>query len=96
MKTPSTGDLLVERIIEILIRLYNKERLSKAELALEYSVSERTIQRDIKERLAHLSIQKDESGRYYLADNSMFKSYKKELEYLLKSLIGGGGFAVIL
>lgn len=89
-RTPTTGDFLVERVIQILIRLYSKEHLSKAELALEYGVSERTIQRDIMQRLGHLSIVKDEIDRYYLKDNEILKTYKKELKGLLKTLLGEG------
>ncbi|MBZ7982871.1 HTH domain-containing protein [Campylobacter sp. RM12647] len=96
MRLPSTGDLLVERIIEILIRLYNKERFSKSELALEYGVSERTIQRDIMQRLGHLSIAKDKSGRYYIKDSKILKTYKNDYINLLKNIIGGGYLQLIL
>lgn len=80
MKT--TGDFLVVRVMQILIRLYNKEHLSKAELALEYGVSERTIQRDIMQRLESLPIAKDELGRYYLKDTNLLKTSKADLNKL--------------
>lgn len=92
MKIPTAGDFLVERTIEILIRLLNKEHLSKYELAQEYCVSERTVQRDIMQRLANLPIKKDELGKYYLENNNLFKTYKEELLVLLNCLLGGGDF----
>jgi len=44
------------RLINILAKLYRGESFTIDELAIEYNVSNRTIQRDLKERLIHFSI----------------------------------------
>jgi predicted DNA-binding transcriptional regulator YafY len=56
-------DSLAQRLSLILIKLNNGERFTVVELANEFNVSARTIQRDIKERLSYIPIQKD--GDYY-------------------------------
>lgn len=44
------------RLINILAKLYRQENPTTEELANEYNVSTRTIQRDINERLIHFPI----------------------------------------
>ncbi len=44
-------DKILSRLVSILSRLYQGEKLKTSELAKEFNVSERTIQRDFKERL---------------------------------------------
>ncbi|PHO11350.1 transcriptional regulator [Malaciobacter marinus] len=56
-------DTLAQRLSLILIKLNNGERFTVVELANEFNVSARTIQRDIKERLLYIPIEKD--GDYY-------------------------------
>lgn len=56
-------DTLAQRLSLILIKLNNGERFTVVELANEFNVSARTIQRDIKERLSYIPIKKD--GDYY-------------------------------
>lgn len=56
-------DSLAQRLSLILIKLNNGERFTIVELANEFNVSARTIQRDIKERLSYIPIEKD--GDYY-------------------------------
>lgn len=56
-------DSLAQRLSLILIKLNNGESFTVIELANEFNVSARTIQRDIKERLSYIPIQKD--GDYY-------------------------------
>ncbi|ADV46184.1 helix-turn-helix transcriptional regulator [Nitratifractor salsuginis] len=54
-----------ERLAQILARLYSGEVLSKKELAQEYGVSLRTMQRYINERLSHFPI-RHEGDRFML------------------------------
>ncbi len=56
-------DKLSQRLVCILIKLNNGESFTVKELAQEFNVDERTVQRDIKERLYFLPIEKD--GKYY-------------------------------
>ena len=53
---------LANRLAEILRKLNQGERLSPEELAEEFGVHKRTIQRDLQERFAFLPLQKD--GNY--------------------------------
>ncbi len=48
----------LDRLNTILIRLYEGQELSVPELALEFSVTERTLQRDFNERLVHMPIER--------------------------------------
>lgn len=52
------------RLGSILVKLNDGEHLIMEELAQEYGVSRRTIQRDINERLSYLQIQKNETGLF--------------------------------
>jgi predicted DNA-binding transcriptional regulator YafY len=58
-------DTLAYRLASILLRLNNGESLEPGELAHDFGVDVRTIQRDLNGRLAFLPIEKD-SGRYRL------------------------------
>ena len=49
-------DKALTRLVSILTKLYNDEQLSVKELALEFNVSTRTIQRDFNERLISFPI----------------------------------------
>lgn len=56
-------DTLAQRLSLILTKLNNGESFTVVELANEFNVSARTIQRDINERLSYIPIQKN--GDYY-------------------------------
>lgn len=56
-------DKLAQRLSLILTKLNNGEKFTVHELAEEFNVSTRTIQRDIKERLSYIPIEKN--GDYY-------------------------------
>jgi len=56
-------DTLALRLSLILTKLNSGEHFTAKELAQEFNVSTRTIQRDIKERLAYIPIEKN--GDYY-------------------------------
>ena len=57
-------DKTLTRLLGILTKLSNFEMPTSKELANEYNVSVRTIQKDIKERLCYYPIVKDENHRY--------------------------------
>jgi len=58
-------DKTLTRLIGILTKLSNGETPTSKELAEEYNVSIRTIQKDIKERLHYYPIVKDKEHRYH-------------------------------
>ena len=49
-------DKILTRLTQILSKLYQGEQLQPKDLADEFNVSLRTIQRDFKERLANFPI----------------------------------------
>jgi len=60
--TPRTSshDKIATRLAEILIRLNNGEKLDPHQLAKEFNVTYRTLQRDFLERLAFLPLTKEQ------------------------------------
>lgn len=71
-------DKLSKRIVLILIKLNNAEKLTIKELADEFNVSTRTIRRDF-DRLNSLPI-KIEEGKYSLDENTLGKLTFKDLK----------------
>lgn len=63
--TSSSHDTIVYRLSQILILLNLGERLDPHQLAEEFGVTLRTIQRDLNERFAYLPLQR-EGKRYFL------------------------------
>ncbi|TFF76599.1 WYL domain-containing protein [Aeromonas taiwanensis] len=61
-------DTLAQRLGVILTKLNNGQRLVISELATEFNVSARTIQRDLNVRLAYLPLERD--GQTYWLDPS--------------------------
>jgi predicted DNA-binding transcriptional regulator YafY len=60
----SYHDPLAHRLTQILLKLNQGERLEAGLLADEFSVSRRTIQRDMNERFAFLPIEKKDDYYY--------------------------------
>ena len=58
-----TYDKLAVRLAQILMRFNNGGRFSLEELASEFNVDIRTIQRDLNQRLSFMPIKK-ENGKY--------------------------------
>jgi predicted DNA-binding transcriptional regulator YafY len=58
-------DTLVRRLALILVKLNQGEKLDPQNLALEFGVNLRTIQRDINERFSYLPLEKIQ-GSYFL------------------------------
>lgn len=87
-KKSASKDKALARLIDILSKLTNDERYDAKELSLEYGVSVRTIQLDIKERLDYyFPIEKDSHGKYKLIDGTnLSKAYLNPDEMMLVSL----------
>ncbi len=66
----NSHDKLTTRLTQILLKLNSSERFTIDELATEFNVSLRTIQRDINERLSYLPLKKENNyiflEEYYL------------------------------
>ncbi|MEA2091708.1 MAG: WYL domain-containing protein [Campylobacterota bacterium] len=80
-------DRILTRLVKILTMLSQDERPTTSSLALEFSVSQRTIQSDIYKRLLSFSIEKDSLGRFKFAEGfSLDKSMLDNHEMILLSL----------
>jgi len=77
--TASFHDTLVYRLAQMLVKLNQGEKLDPQELASEFGVNLRTIQRDLNVRFAYLPIQKTE-GRYHLDPTFLGKLSTKDIE----------------
>lgn len=62
-KVKEEHDKLATRLTQILTKFNNGERFTLEELAQDFDVSLRTVERDLKERFTYLPIKKD--GKYY-------------------------------
>jgi predicted DNA-binding transcriptional regulator YafY len=82
-------DTLAHRLMQLLIKLNQGERLEPQALAKEFGVTLRTIQRDLRERLAHLPLEKAD-GRYHLDPAWLGRLNLCDLERFA-SLAGVGG-----
>lgn len=72
-------DKLSIRLVQILSKFNNGESLSAQELAQEFNVDTRTIQRDLNERLTFMPIKK-ENGRYVLESFALGKLSFKDIQ----------------
>lgn len=72
-------DTLVRRLALILVKLNQGERLDPRQLALEFDVNLRTVQRDINERFSYLPLEKDQ-GKYYLNPAFLGKLTLKDID----------------
>lgn len=71
------------RLANILTRLFNEEVLNKHDLAKEFGVATKTIQRDINERLHMLPVEKNRKGDYFL-DSKYIKKNNETLKKLIR------------
>ncbi len=67
------------RLGQILKLFMNGERMTTHELAHEFGVDIRTIQRDLNERLAYLPLRRDSKKRYYLQEEALGKLGFKDI-----------------
>lgn len=73
-------DSISTRLAHILMKFNDGERFSSEELAKEFNVSIRTIQRDINEKLSLIPICKDKDGKYYLESYVLSKLSFKDIK----------------
>lgn len=72
-------ETLVYRLAQILIKLNQGEKLNPAQLADEFKVNLRTIQRDLRLRFAYLNLQKT-NGLYHLDPTELGKLSTRDIE----------------
>jgi len=61
-------DKTLTRLIQILTKLSNNERPTSKDLAVEFDVGVRTIQKDFSKTLAYFPIYRDKQHRYYFQE----------------------------
>ena len=67
-----------ERMTELLLKLYQNEKVTAKSIAEEYGISERTAFRYL-EKLANI-VDQDDEGRYQLAEDYQADLTKKDLQ----------------
>ncbi|MCG3168281.1 MAG: hypothetical protein POELPBGB_04085 [Bacteroidia bacterium] len=72
-------DTLVYRLAQMLVKLNQGEKLNPRDLAEEFGVNLRTIQRDLNVRFAYLPLQKTE-GYYHLDSTYLGKLSTKDID----------------
>ena len=77
--TSDNHDTLVYRLTQILIKLNQGEKLNPLDLADEFGVNLRTVQRDLNERFAYLPLQKTD-GYYHLDTIFLGKLSTKDID----------------
>jgi predicted DNA-binding transcriptional regulator YafY len=82
-------DTLVRRLAMILVKLNQGEKLDPKQLANEFDVHQRTVQRDINERFGYLPLEKS-AGKYFLNPAFLGKLSFKDIERFA-SLAGVAG-----
>lgn len=87
-------DKTLTRLILILTKLTNDEKPSIKELATEFGVGERTIQRDVYQRLAYFPIEKSKTHKLQFIDGfslqrSSLGKTEIQLVYLAISMLKG-------
>ena len=81
-----THDTLVYRLVEILVKLNQGEKLNPKTLADEFGVSLRTIQRDLNVRFGYLPLEK--SNNYYSLYQAFLGKFDKQDIERFASLAG--------
>jgi predicted DNA-binding transcriptional regulator YafY len=87
-------DTLVFRLSQMLLKLNSGEKLNPKNLAEEFGVNIRTIQRDINVRFSYLPLQKSK-GLYYLDPSYLGKFDSKDIQHFAK-LAGVAGLFPLL
>ena len=78
-------DKIAQRLGMLLTRLYSGEKLHLHELAAEYNVTLRTLQRDFNERLSYLPIE-SRNRQYWLNSEFLTRNRNDDLLHLAKQL----------
>ena len=77
--TTANHDTLVRRLALILVKLNQGEKLDPRQLAIDFNVNLRTIQRDINERFSYLPLEKTR-GQYHLDPALLGKLTLKDID----------------
>ena len=72
-------DKIATRLVLILVKLNNGERFTVEELACEFNVTVRTVQRDLNERLSFIPIIK-ENNHYFMESYALGKLNFKDIK----------------
>ena len=80
-------DRAIYRLTTIFSRLFMGEALDVKELAREFNVSVRTIQKDLNQRLTYWDIGKDQNGRYVLFKKPGSLKDLNIIDFLARDLI---------
>lgn len=78
-------DTLAKRLGLILTRLNTGERLTLANLSMEFNVTQRTLQRDFNERLNYLPIER-EGSTYFIDVKYLGRQGKQDVKPILEML----------
>ena len=78
-------DKIAQRLGMLLTRLYSGEKLHLHDLAAEYNVTLRTLQRDFNERLSYLPIE-NRNRQYWLRSDYLHHKRDNELRRLAEQL----------
>jgi predicted DNA-binding transcriptional regulator YafY len=78
-------DKIAQRLGMLLTRLYSGEKLHLHDLAAEYNVTLRTLQRDFNERLSYLPIE-NRNRQYWLNSGFLTRNRNDDLLHLAKQL----------
>lgn len=78
-------DTLAKRLGLILTRLNTGERLTLANLSMEFNVTQRTLQRDFNERLNYLPIER-EGSTYFIDVKYLGRQGKQDIKPVLEML----------
>ena len=73
-------DKIGTRLELIITKLNNGERFTAEELADEFNVNVRTIQRDLNKRLSYIPLQK-EQNYYFLSPHALGKLSYKDIQF---------------
>ena len=77
----SKGEKLAPRLVEIIIKLSSGERYSTAQLADEFGVDQRTIRRDLNERLSEF-VERDQDNKDFIPPSILGKLTTQEFRQL--------------
>ncbi len=80
-------DKAMYRLTTIICRLNIGESLEVKELAEEFGVTSRTIQKDLNERLSHLPIERRDDGRYHFMGDYRLRGTSEPDAILVADLI---------
>lgn len=78
-------DKLALRLALILTRLFQGQKMRLSDLCHEFNVSERTVQRDLNNRLSYLPIERD-GNLYWLAAGALPRPVNTNIQQSLKHL----------